>query len=64
MAAGSAAEVETHLTIAVRLGFVSREVAMEAWELVQEVARMLAKLIQSLEDRKGNPKPQTLNPKP
>jgi len=62
VAAGSAAEVETLLAIAARLEFVSREAAMEAWQLVQEVARMLAKLIQSLE--KASPKPQTLNPKP
>ena len=67
VAAGSAAEVETHVTISVRLGFVSKEGAMAVWNLTQEVARMLSKLIQSLENAKRPPldaKPRTLNPKP
>lgn len=49
MARGSLAEVETHVTIAVRLDFIVREDALKVWELCQEVGRMLNKLIQSLE---------------
>ena len=67
VAAGSVAEVETHATISVRLGFIGKEAAMAVWNLTQEVARMLSKLIQSLENAKRSPldaKPRTLNPKP
>jgi hypothetical protein len=40
--------VETHLTIAVRLGFVAREQVLETWQLTQQVGKMLRKLIASL----------------
>ena len=49
-AAGSLAEVETQLIISVRLQFVSKEQLRESWEVSQEVARMLSKLISSLQE--------------
>ncbi len=49
---GSLAELETHVTIAVRLGFIERDEAMEIWNLSQEVGKMLNKLVQSLDRRK------------
>lgn len=52
IARGSPAELETHVTIAVRLNFITREQAMEGWNLCQEVGKMLNKLIQSLEDKR------------
>ena len=58
VARGSLMEVETHLTIAVRLGFVAREQVLETWQLTQQVGKMLRKLIASLA------KPQPPNPKP
>jgi len=65
VAAGSLAEVETHLAISVRLEFISRDAATAIWNLAQEVGKMLAKLMQSLEAEKTqDPKPQPLNPKP
>lgn len=48
VARGSLMEVETHLTIAVRLGFVAREQVLETWQLTQQVGKMLRKLIASL----------------
>jgi len=58
IAKGSLMEVETQLTIAVRLAYLERESAREAWDLAQSVGKMLTKLIQSLQ----NPKPKTQNP--
>jgi len=69
MARGSLTELETHLTIAVRLDFITRDQAMDTWDLCQEVGRMLNKLIRSLEPRSTsesqtpNPEPRTLNPR-
>lgn len=60
MSKGSLAEVETHLVIAVRLRFVEREEVTQAWDLAQEVGKMLRKLIASLQP----PKPQTRHPEP
>ncbi len=48
IARGSLAELETHLAIAVRLDYVTREGAMACWDLSQEVGKMLTRLIQSL----------------
>jgi four helix bundle protein len=59
VARGSLMEVETHLTLAVRLKFVSRQQAMRSWDLTQQVGKLLASLIGSLQTR-----PKTLNPKP
>jgi len=49
IARGSLAEVETHLTIVVRLGLVTPERARDVWDCAQDVGKMLTKLIQSLE---------------
>ena len=50
IARGSLAELETHVTIAVRLEYVDREEVMEVWSLCQEVGKMLNKLIASLKE--------------
>lgn len=50
-ARGSLAELETHVTISVRLDFIVREKATEVWNLCQEVGKMLSRLIQSLEHK-------------
>ena len=52
IARGSLAEVETLLTIAVRLGFLRRESVKESWGLAQETGRILNKLIASLRSPK------------
>lgn len=46
---GSLMELETQTIAAVRLNFVAREEAMRAWQLKQEVGRMLTGLINSLQ---------------
>lgn len=48
IARGSLMELETHLTIAVRLKFLRRESALPAWNLSQEVGKLLNALITSL----------------
>jgi four helix bundle protein len=48
MAKGSLFEIETHMVLAVRLRFVTREQLRPAWALSQDVGRMLTKLIGSL----------------
>jgi four helix bundle protein len=64
---GSLAELETHLIIAVRLKFVSREDTINTWESSQRVGQMLTKLTQSLRT-KQSPAPtrrsETRNPRP
>jgi len=66
IAKGSLAEVETHLTLAARLGFVSRERVLETWRLAQDVGKMLTRLIASLEPKshRVSVKTETRNPKP
>ena len=49
LARGSLMELETHLTIAVRLKFVSRDDALPVWNQSQNVGRMLTSLIRSLQ---------------
>jgi four helix bundle protein len=51
IARGSIAELETHMIVAVRLGFVSKELTEPAWRLAQEVGKMLAGLVNSLDPR-------------
>ena len=63
MARGSLTELETHLTLAVRLEFITRDQAMDTWDLCQRVGKMLNKLIGSLEQR-STPGPHTPNPEP
>jgi four helix bundle protein len=48
MAKGSLMEVETHLLIAMRLQFTTKESAKRAWDLSQEVGKMLTSLIATL----------------
>lgn len=49
VAQGSLAELETHLTIAVRLEYLDRRKAMDVWNLAQRVGKMLGKLVRSPE---------------
>lgn len=66
MARGSLMEVETHLVIAGRLKFITRQHVLETWRLSQQVGKMLRKLILSLkpsEPSTPNPTPHTRNPK-
>ena len=48
IAMGSVAEVETLLTLGARLGFAVRKEAALTWKVVQEVGRLLRRLIDSL----------------
>jgi four helix bundle protein len=66
IARGSLAELETHMTLVVRLGFLNRENMLETWDTAQDVGKMLKKLISSLEERpeRRDAKPKTRNPKP
>ncbi len=50
IARGSLMEVETQLTLAVRLGHLTRDEAIPVWDLAQSVGRMLTRLIQSLNE--------------
>ena len=61
IARGSLLEVETLLQIAVRLDYLSREQAKPAWGSLQEVGRVMNRLIQSLE--KSDQKPGSKNQK-
>jgi four helix bundle protein len=49
MSRGSLFEVETHLAIAVRLRFVTVEQTQFAHELVQDISKMLYRLMESLQ---------------
>ena len=51
IARGSLLELETHLTLAVRLNFINRESAIPVWNQSQEVSKMLSGLIKSLKRR-------------
>jgi four helix bundle protein len=56
IANGSLAELETHILIGARLGYVEDGMTNTSMSLLEEVRRMLAGLIRSLEDRKaGSP---------
>ncbi len=54
VARGSLTETETHVLIAVRLGYIDRNRATPLWVLLQDVGRLLNKLIKSLEGTNGN----------
>jgi four helix bundle protein len=58
IARGSLMEVETHLTLAVRLKLAARVDVIPAWELSQKVGQMLTKLIASLRPETRTPKPE------
>ena len=49
IANGSLKEVETQLIVAGRLQYVDREQTRPAWDLTQEVGKLLSRLIQSLQ---------------
>lgn len=51
IARGSLAELETHNTIAVRLGFVPREQAVPVWDMTQEIGKMLTTMIRTLQKK-------------
>lgn len=51
IARGSLMEVETHLILAVRVKKLERENAVKAWELAQEVGKMLTQMIRSMMDQ-------------
>jgi len=62
----SLAELVTHVTIAVRLGFVQRDAALPLRDMTQNVGQMLTKRIQSLNrQEKESPTPgiKTKRPK-
>ncbi len=52
IAYGSVMETETHLMIAVRLKYVSREKVKETWKLCERTGQMLNKLQHSIEATK------------
>ncbi|NLF58104.1 MAG: four helix bundle protein [Candidatus Hydrogenedens sp.] len=52
IARGSLAELETHVTIAARLGFIQRDKALNLWNMTQETGRMLTSMILSLQGKK------------
>ncbi len=54
-ARGSLAGLETQLIAAVRVQRLNREAALPAWELTQEVGKMLTRLIQKV----GRPNPES-----
>ena len=52
IARGSLMEVETHLILAVRVKKLEREDVIKAWELAQEVGKMLTKMIRTMLEQK------------
>lgn len=59
IAKGSLAELETHVIIAVKLNFLSKEQVRPFWDQSQEVGKMLGGLIRSLKEKldSENPSP-------
>jgi four helix bundle protein len=55
VARGSLCELETHLILAGRLGYITREDTLPIWALCQRVGKMLTKLTQSIRKRKHDP---------
>lgn len=49
IARGSLAELETHVAIAVRLGFAKCEDALRVWEIAQDVGKMLRAMIRTMQ---------------
>ncbi len=60
IAAGSTAELETQIEMSVRLKFITRDDAREAWMQSQRMAQMLTRLIQSIS---RTPKAELRKPK-
>jgi len=69
-ARGSLTEAETHLQIAVRLNYLSRDEAKPVWGLFKDVGRLLNALIRSLDNKRRardlepDPKTDPLPPDP
>ena len=53
MARGSLFEIETQVTLAVRLKLLPRQAAVKVWLIAQETGRILHALLRSLRDGKG-----------
>ena len=49
IAQGSRAETETQLLVALRLEYVNKPALRDAWNLIQEVGKLIAGLVRSLE---------------
>ena len=49
IARGSLAETETHLLVALRVEYITKAHLREAWDLIQDVGKLLNRLMQSLE---------------
>lgn len=49
IAKGSLMEVETHLILAVKLGFIAKDDAKQAWGLTQQVGEMITGMITGLQ---------------
>jgi len=64
IARASLMELETHIIIVDKLGYVSHDDFKDLWEQAQVAGRILRGLTQSLGGRSGSSKPQTPNPKP
>lgn len=65
MARGSLAELETHLTLAVRLKLLDRDAVLAAWELCQQVGQLLSALIAALRRKAPSsraPSPESRSP--
>jgi four helix bundle protein len=56
IAYGSLCELKTHLIVAGRLKFISRDAATKPWTLCQRVGQMLHKLRRSLRNKPGRGK--------
>lgn len=54
IARGPFAELETHIIIATRLGFLQREDTKPVWKIIQEAGKLLNGLIRSLEQDNTN----------
>lgn len=67
IAQGSLQEAETQLQITVRLQYLDREQVKRAWNLMQDVGKMLRRLMLSLSEKQTQPKdprPETRDPDP
>jgi len=64
IARGSLMELETHLTLAVKLRLAARPAALPCWKLAQQVGQMLNRLIASLRLAKRDSVTGTRDPEP
>ena len=61
---GSLMELETQLTLMVRLNLVDREDVVPLWDQTQAIGKMLTALRNSLAKARPSPSPQSLVPSP